>query len=563
MKSKYRKSFFTFSLSFVLLIGGIVLLRVPIENISKADTRLRSFVKQANQDYEDPFENYFNEGQFNLDIQHYNISVELDHINEILAGKVILKGKFTGTPARMICLNLHDNMKISKVKLNTEEVNYSHDNTTLEIENEKLFTEYFIEIVYEGQPKSLGFGSFEFGNYESKPVIYTLSEPNHASTWFPCNDLPDDKATLEMNIKADSNLTSISNGVLDSVTTYNDKRIFHWSTKYPISTYLVCINTGYYKEFTQKYITDEHEMDLEFYVFENHYEKARKDFDDHVLYLDFFGKTFGEYPFINDKYGIVEFLWGRGAMEHQTITGFSYNFITGQKRFERIMLHELAHQWWGNAVGLKSWKDIWLNEGFATYSEALYYENRDGPKALQRYMKNFFGYYEHSTLYNPEGNLFSATVYRKGAWVLHMLRKEVGDNIFFEILRNYYDTYKYKNASTYDFKETAEKISGRNLNKFFDQWVFDGTGIVDLKYKLNYAEDNNIYNASLLLKQVQYRYKEFHFPLDVKINDEIYNFYINTSDTVVEIKLNEKPADVKLDPDVWLLSNITRLEETE
>ena len=562
MKSKYRKSFFVISLSFVLLIVGIFLLRVPIENISKADAKIRSFLKQTAIEYDDPFENYFLEEQFDLDILHYNISIELDYENEILRGDVLIKGEFAGAPTNKIYLNFHDNMEINKIMLNYKEANYSHNYTTLEIENPRLSKEYLIGIEYKGKPKSLGFGSFRFDDYRSRPVIFTLNEPNHASTWFPCNDLPDDKATLEISIKADSSLTSISNGVLDSVITHQDKRTFFWSSKYPISTYLICINSGNYKQFKQTYAADEHEMDLNYYVFEDHYEKAKVDFEDHGLYLNFFSELFGEYPFIKEKYGVVEFLWGRGAMEHQTITGISYNFVTGQKRFTHILLHELAHQWWGNAVGPKTWKDIWLNEGFSSYSEALYFEHRDGKKALKRYMQNFFGYYEHETLYNPTKNLFGATVYRKGAWVLHMLRKEVGEEIFFEILRNYYNSYKYKNASTNDFKEVAEKISNRNLDKFFDQWVYNGMGILDLKYKLNYAEKKG-HNAELVLKQIQRRYKEFHFPLDVKINNDIYNFYVTSADTLIKLKLNVKPVDVKLDPYVWLLSNITQLEETE
>ncbi len=563
MKSKYRKSFFILFLAFTLLLVGIFLLRIPLENISKADTKVRSFFKQINENYPDQFANYFHEEQFNLDVKHYNIAIELDYQNELIFGEVEIKGEFTTSPEEKIYLNFHDNMKIHKVELEGKEVNFEHHNTTLVIDNADKEKSYKIKVKYEGTPKRLGFGSFNFDEYNSDPVIFTLNEPNYASTWFPCNDLPDDKATMHISITADSSLTSVSNGVLDSVSTKFDKRTFHWSSDYQISTYLICINSAKYKEFNQTYIADDYEMDINYYVFEDHLEKAKIDFEEQVQYLEFFSDLFGEYPFVNDKYGVVEFMWGGGAMEHQTISGFGYTMFTGNKRFEYVIIHELAHQWWGNAIGPKTWKDIWLNEGFATYSEALYFEHRDGKEALQRYMQNYFGYYEHTTLYDPQGSLFGSTVYRKGAWVLHMLRRELGDDVFFEILRNYYETYKYKNASTLDFKKVVEKISQKNLTKFFDQWVFNGMGIPDIKYKFDYVKENDGFAAELTLVQKQYKYKEFHFPLDVKINKEIYNFNISNTDTVISFKLKEEPKSIELDPNVWLLSNIIQLEVAE
>ena len=149
--------------------------------------------------------------------------------------------------------------------------------------------------------------------------------------------------------------------------------------------------------------------------------------------------------------------------------------------FRDTYVHELSHHWWGNSVGPKTWNDIWLNEGFATYSEALYAEAKHGKDALKSKMQSKFSDNFRGTLYAPN-NLFGETVYDKGAWVLHMLRFEIGDSSFFKSLHKYYDLYKYSNASVEDFKAVCENVSGMSLDKFFDQWVYTGTDNIFCSY---------------------------------------------------------------------------------
>jgi aminopeptidase N len=276
--------------------------------------------------------------------------------------------------------------------------------------------------------------------------------------------------------------------------------------------------------------------------------------------LKVLSKLFGEYPFLKEKYGVAEFLWFPGAMEHQTITGVSSNMISGKNFYEDTYVHELAHQWWGNAVGPKSWKDIWLNEGFATYSEALYYEAVSGKKALQstmmsKYSSNFSG-----SLAEPGPFLFTRIMYDKGAWVLHMLRWEVGDSTFFNILKTYYETFKYSNASISDFKKVCEEVSGKYLDKFFEQWVYS-KGQIELEYKTESTKSENNYLVKITLQQVQEDYEEFYFPLEIKMtfNDGIekrFRYEIVSRDTLLEISTDAIPDSIELDPDRWLLAEI-------
>jgi aminopeptidase N len=216
-------------------------------------------------------------------------------------------------------------------------------------------------------------------------------------------------------------------------------------------------------------------------------------------------------------------------------------------------------------VSPKSWKDIWLNEGFATYSEALYYEALSGKKALQstmisKYSSNFLG-----SLAEPGTFLFTRTMYDKGAWVLHMLRWEVGDSSFFNSLKTYYETFKYSNASTNDFKNVCEEVSGKNLDKFFEQWVYN-EGQIEIEYKTESIKSSDTELVKVQLEQIQEVYEIYQFPLEIKLvyrDSTVQNFRyeIASRDTIIEISTISKPDTIELDPNRWLLAQINMKDE--
>jgi aminopeptidase N len=511
---------------------------------------------------------YISKSQYNIDILHYALDIDLYPEKKILSGNCEITGVLLDKNLKEINLNFYDNMKISSCYLNGMEASFSRSDTRLTVPAVELKSDTFkLKISYEGTPKRSGLSAFVFGEINKKKVVYNLNEPNYASTWFPCNDIPTDKALVDLRITNDSIYTSVSNGVLADTSTKGARRTFHWKTFYPVSTYLVCIYSAEYKNFSQQYVSlDKADtMNIEYYVFPDHLENAKKDFEDHPEMISFFAKTFGEYPFIKEKYGVAEFLWQMGAMEHQTITGIGSNFVSGRKFYTDIYAHELAHHWWGNAVGPADWKDIWLNEGFSTYSEALYFENKSGKKALQSTMRSKFQDNFTGILAEPGDYLFSTTVYDKGAWVLHMLRWEIGDSFFFKLLRDYFEKFKYKNASTTDFKELAEKISGKNLETFFNQWVYN-KGMIRIEYSWDSELINGSYFANINIKQAQEGGKKYIFPLELEIRygdrtikREIVN--INSSLQSIRLKLDKKAESVVLDPDNWLLASISNINE--
>ena len=507
---------------------------------------------------------YVSSNQYKIDVWHYDLDLDLYPKEKMLKGIAEITGIILQPEIDRIDLNFYDNLTIKELTLNSLSARFENEGTRLSvfIEGSRIDT-FKLKVIYEGTPKRTGLSAFVFGEINGMSAVYNLNEPSYASAWFPCNDIPSDKVLLDMRITNDSSQTSVSNGVLVSKELNRDRMTYHWKTYYPISTYLICLYSSTYAEFGDKYISATGDtMPIQYYVFPNHLEEAKIDFKDTAKMIEFFAKTFGEYPFLKEKYGIAEFLWQMGAMEHQTITGIGSSFIGGKNFFEDVYVHELAHHWWGNAVGPASWKDIWLNEGFSTYSEALYAESKSGNEALQSKMLSKFSDEFSSILYDPGKNLFGTTVYDKGAWVLHMLRWEVGDSIFFDILKTYFEMYKYRSASTSDFIRVCENLSKRDLSKFFNQWVYSGNENIQLDYKWIIKKDSNHKNLIILhLIQKQEKYPVFEFKLEVMLeydNQKSFSkiYSVDKREKRIEIILDERPNQLILDPDNWLLANI-------
>jgi len=517
-------------------------------------------------------ENYISQNQLKLDILHYDIDITLMPEIKNVQGIVTITGLFKEKGINTIDLNFYDNLKISEALVNEIKADFVNSGSRLTITLPQKFSAdtFKLKISYSGKPKNLGLSSFVFGEINNKSLVYSLNEPNYASTWFPCNDNPADKALLDIKITNDSSRVSVSNGKLISITNNKDKKTYHWKTIYPISTYLICVFSSEYSEFGEKYISAENDtLDLMYYSLPEHRKQAEKDFEDHPKFLNVFSELFGPYPFMKEKYGVAEFLWQMGAMENQTITGIGSNLVNGRKFFNDIYIHELAHHWWGNAVSPASWKDVWLNEGFATYSEALYFEKVSGFSSLKSTMNSKYNRYFRERLYDTDGDLFSRTIYNKGAWVLHMLRKEMGDSSFFAMLKGYFEKFKYKNASTNDLLEICEKYSGKDLQVFFKQWVFEGTGIIECMYNWNVKKTDDTYKLKLNFNQFQKEYAAYNFQVDVKFvfDDEAKNITktirIDEKEKSFEFGFNDKPVKVIIDPDGWLLAYFTASSATE
>jgi aminopeptidase N len=255
-----------------------------------------------------------------------------------------------------------------------------------------------------------------------------------------------------------------------------DRIKYIYSTDYELSTYLVFFATALYNTWNETYFHSSGAMPVNFYVTPDEDNTTNRElWNKCVEMLEVFGEIYGPYPFIEERYGIYYFGFG-GGMEHQT--------LTGQGGFgESLTAHELGHQWWGDMVTCRTWQDIWLNEGFASYSEALWEENQSGGSAddLRNYMDNVLAPFDSSdSVFVPEesleevGRIFSyATTYQKAAWVVHMLRGVMGDELFFNMITEYRARYEYGAADTEQFRAICEEIYGSDLEWFFrpvDLW---------------------------------------------------------------------------------------------
>ncbi len=426
---------------------------------------------------------------------------------------------------------------------------------------------FTLSIGYSGVAVSRGFGSIEFTTHNtSDPIVYTLSEPYYAYTWWPAKDgVPGapgdngDKFTLDLALTAPDPLVAASNGVLVGVDVLSGARKrYRWSTSYPLSTYLVCFSATNYNTWSVNYNTlAGGTMPVLFYIYPEHDTPAnRANWEQVVPMLTTLRALYGEYPFVDEKYGIYECQFG-GGMEHQT--------FTAQGTFDPgVTVHELGHQWWGDLVTCKTWNDIWLNEGFATYTEALWAEFKPGSSGLPALKSAMAGkkYFGAGTVYVQNAELGSLnaifdgnTTYNKAGWVVHMLRHVLGDAAFFDMLAAYRAAYAFSAATTADFQAVCEPFYGRSLQWFFDEWVYgerapayaygwQSVQVAGRNYLLLYIDQTQ--NAS---------YQRFKMPIDIVVNGATYKVFNDADPEHFVIPLPAPATSVQLDPDEWILAS--------
>jgi aminopeptidase N len=336
-----------------------------------------------------------------------------------------------------------------------------------------------ITVAYNGYPIAGSMGALSWDSHLGVPIISSLSEPEGARTWWPCKDVPSDKADpVRMVWTVPDNLFATGNGLLQSTTTPEPGwKSYEWVENYPITTYLVAVTATNFAHWRDWYVTTGNDsLPLDHYIYPEDSLYSTIEFADLPEVMTFFATIYEEYPFMEEKYGHAEFPWG-GAMEHQTMTSYGENLINGSGYYHYIMVHELAHMWWGDLVTCGTWMDLWLNEGFATYSDALWIEFDEGAQAFLNRMGSFkstYFYYDNQNrfpIYDPE-YLWGGTVYQKGAWILHMLRNVLGEEDFWAFYPEWRNRYGFGSPLTADLQQTLEDVSGMDLDWYFDEWVY-------------------------------------------------------------------------------------------
>ncbi len=422
----------------------------------------------------------------NYDLKYHRIALNLDPSTTTLSG--VVTSYFTAKEnLSEITFELSDNMIVSQVVQRGVVLSFnqnSNDEVIIVlpvVQNVGVLDS--LTITYSGSPISSGFGSYAATTHNGNPIVWTLSEPYGAKGWWPCKQDLNDKidsidvfiTTPKFNASSEEYI-AVSNGLEQSQVTTGLNKTTHFKHKYPIPAYLIAFAVTNYGVYSHNVPNNGNSFDVVNYVYPENLTTAQSQTGITVDIINLYSNLFGEYPFANEKYGHAQFGWG-GGMEHTTVS-FMNNFNRD------LIAHELGHQWFGNKVTCGSWKDIWLNEGFATYLSGLTIENLDGGPQFKSWREGKVSTITSATdgaVYLSDvdttsvNRIFSWRLsYSKGAMVLHMLRKKLGDNVFFQAVRNYLSDNQlaYNYAVTEQFKVALETESGLNLTEFFNDWVY-------------------------------------------------------------------------------------------
>jgi aminopeptidase N len=436
---------------------------------------------------------------------------------------------------------------------------------------------FTLRIAYTGQAVSRGFGSIEFTTLGGQDAVFTLSEPYFAATWWPAKDgdfgQPGDnadKATFDIAITAPSAMTVATNGLLQGIDTLSGNRRKHrWATNYPMATYLAAFGAATYTTYNGTYNYPlpgggTGTMPLNFFVSPSSDTQAlRNVWLRSIDMMAAFRPIFGEYPFVNEKYGIYQFTFG-GGMEHQTMTGQSASTS------ESLTAHELGHQWFGDNITCRTWSDIWLNEGFATYSECVWQERRNGApdraallaaiNARRPATLDSGSVYRYDT--SSVNSIFSSTyVYNKGAWVVHTLRKTLGEALFSQVLADYRAQFEGSAATTDDFAAVVSTVAGRDMAPFFDAWVYGEATPIFASGSQRVTINGRDY-LKLRVRQTQAAPASDFFPagLDVRVvaaggtQDAFVLPGARTSWHLIPLSVSGAVSSVTLDREDWILN---------
>ena len=405
-------------------------------------------------------------GNGGYDVQHYDITLRFSPAENHIAATTVISAAATDDLSSFN-LDLYG-LSVSSVTVDGAPADFEREDSELIITPAQSLaagTLFSVTVDYAGVPEaisdpgvpftSLGWQAWEDDYYGS------VSQPSGAMNWFPCNNHPSDKATYAMNITVPAELTAAANGILTEVIENDDAtRTFVWQMDDPMASYLTIVAIGDYVEIRD----DSGPVPIRNYFPRDADASLINGFGITQQMMAWLIETLGDYPFA--EYGVVVLPGFPAALETQTLSVFGAGAPD-----PTVIMHELVHQWFGNSLAPARWQDTWLNEGFATYFIALFLEHTYGPRGIELFLSQV------PPDLPPPGDppiseIFGPGVYFRGALTLHALRAELGDDVFFAILRSYYDEYAHSIVTTDDFIAVAESVSGQELGELFDAWLY-------------------------------------------------------------------------------------------
>jgi len=498
----------------------------------------------------------------------YDLDVKVDinekHISGSNTIKLIAENDF-----QQLQIDLSENMQIQLIEFETTSLKYARKFNAVFINFPRMIKKgevASLKIYYRGKPQPAIHPPWDGGfswetDAEGNPWVGVSCQQLGASCWWPCKDHQSDEPDeMFIHISVPSGLMAVSNGRLTKETELQGGYTkYDWHVSYPINNYDVTLNIAKYRQFSDLYVNAAFNdtLTLDYFVLPYNYEKAQQHFKQVKLMLDCYYKLMGEYPFIKDGYKLVETPYL--GMEHQSCVSYGNNYKSGYRGkdlsgagfdFDYIIIHESAHEWWGNAITTNDIADMWIHEGFATYAEALYVECIYGHDAYLKYINS-----EKKGVKNKEPIIGkynvnkpgSRDMYPKGALLLHTLRSIINnDSLFFNILEGLQLKYKYKTVNSGDIEKYISEKSGIDLSQIFDVYLREKS-IPELQYILEKNEKD---------LKVSYRYasdKPFTMPVKVTLKKEMYAFIYPTNKWQSILIDNMKEEDFKIALDLFYI----------
>ncbi len=500
--------------------------------------------------------------QSEINVLSYEIGIEINDSSDIVRVNEFIK-LINHHKSKEFSLDLTSvnkdglGMKMKSASIKDENLKFKHKNDKLFFHLNKkqaLQDTIVLRIEFSGIPiDGLVIGQNKYGNR----TFFGDNWPNRAHHWFACVDHPSDKAKVNFRIIAPEHYQVVATGQLVKRQKVSNNRMFHFfCSEIDLPTKVMVFGAA---DFKIQEEDDAFDFPLSSWIYVDEKENSFDDLECAKDVLSFFIVHIGDYPY--EKLANVQSTTRYGGMENAGNIFYDENAFSGNKKMEALVAHEIAHQWFGNSASEKDWPHIWLSEGFATYLTDLYWENKYGTDEMnKRLLKErekvirFSKQYNHSvvdTNYADLLQLLNPNSYQKGAWVLHMLRNEVGEELFWKIIKSYYDGYKYNNANTTDFIQVVNDVAKNDYSSFYNQWLrMNGQPCIKSEVKQRGEE--------IMIELNQTQENIFFFDIDIQLffedgSSKIINIPVDDKSEVYHFSTSKTMINYKLDPYVKLL----------
>lgn len=509
-----------------------------------------------------------------VDILNYIFDITLSDSSDLVKFKVTIDLRVLDTGVEKIRLDLVNNSKklgnkgmtVNEIKSSGSHLNFVHEENELWIKMNKILKKndrIKLIIFYEGIPfEGLQIGENKYGDR----TFFSDNWPNKGRHWLATVDHPYDKATCEFIVTAPNHYQVISNGLkIEETNLDGNQKKTHWKQSIPIATWLYVLGVA---EFAVQYVDEFDGKSIQTWVFKQDRDAGFYDFAEPTKKaLEFYSNNIGPYSY--EKLANIQSNSVSGGMEAASAILYSANSVKGDRnnRWRNVVIHEIAHQWFGNSVTEYDWDDVWLSEGFATYFTLLFIEHQYGYDEFMKGLKLSKDKVDSFHKKNPNytiihdnlknmNDVTSSQTYQKGSWVLHMLRGILGDEFFWQGIKNYYSKFKDLNATTEQFRIVMEEVSDVDLSVFFKQWLYKPGS---LKLNGNWKFNNQKKEINLTIEQIQNGVDLIEMPIEIGVYFDksriIKKINLKEKKSIFNIKLDKKPNKIILDPNHWVLMN--------